>query len=103
MTLGISKYAADALGDVVYIELPEQGLEVGAGDSIGVVESVKSASDILSPVGGKVVEVNNELEEAPGKINKDPEGGAWIAKIEVEGDIEGDMMTAEEYAEFTKG
>ena len=101
-TLGISTYAAKALGDVVYIELPSTSLEISSGDAIGAVESVKSASDILSPVGGKVVEVNKLLEEKPGEINKDPEGEAWIARIEVEGgaEVEG-LMSKDEYKEFT--
>lgn len=101
-TLGISSYAAKALGDVVYIELPELELEIGAGDAIGAVESVKSASDILTPIGGKVVEVNNALEEKPGGINKDPEGEGWIAKVEVQGEPEGKLMSAEEYTAFTE-
>ncbi|KAF2011388.1 hypothetical protein BU24DRAFT_279982 [Aaosphaeria arxii CBS 175.79] len=101
-TLGISDYAAKALGDVVYIELPEVDLEVGAGDAIGAVESVKSASDILTPVGGKVVEVNSALEEKPGGINKDPEGEGWIAKVEIDGEPEGTLMTKEEYTAFTE-
>ncbi|KAF2204147.1 glycine cleavage system H protein, mitochondrial precursor [Delitschia confertaspora ATCC 74209] len=101
-TLGISSYAAKALGDVVYIELPEVGLEISAGDAIGAVESVKSASDILTPVGGKVVEVNTKLEEKPSTVNQDPEGEGWIAKIEVQGEAEGETMSAEEYKKFTE-
>ncbi|KAF1996757.1 hypothetical protein P154DRAFT_306132 [Amniculicola lignicola CBS 123094] len=100
-TLGISTYAAKALGDVVYIELPEVDMDISAGDAIGAVESVKSASDILTPVSGTVKEVNSSLEEKPGKINKDPEGEAWIAKLEISGEPEGRMMTEEEYKEFT--
>lgn len=101
-TLGISTYAANALGDVVYIEMPEAGLEVSAGEAIGAVESVKSASDILSPVGGKVVEVNEELQDKPGQLNKDPEGAAWLARLEVEGEAEGKLMSEEEYKAFTE-
>ena len=74
MTLGISKYASSALGDVIYIELPELDLEVGSGDAVGAVESVKSASDILTPFAGKVVENNTALEETPSLLNKDPRG-----------------------------
>lgn len=77
-------------------------LEVSAGEAIGAVESVKSASDILTPVGGKVVEVNETLSEKPAGINRDPEGEGWIAKVEVEGEPEGKMMTKEEYREFTE-
>lgn len=101
VTLGISEYAAKALGDVVYVELPEVGLEATAGDAIGAVESVKSASDILSPIGGTVTEVNSELEEKPGALNKDPEGNSWIAKIEISGEPEGKLMSKEEYSAFT--
>lgn len=89
------------MGDVVYVELPEIDLEVGAGDAIGAVESVKSASDILSPIGGTVTEVNSALEEKPGNLNKDPEGDSWIAKIQISGEPEGNLMSKEEYAAFT--
>ncbi|KAF2112985.1 glycine cleavage H-protein-domain-containing protein [Lophiotrema nucula] len=102
VTLGISEYAAKALGDVVYIELPEVGLEVGAGEVIGAVESVKSASDILTPIGAKVVEINGTLEKTPGNINKDPEGDAWIAKLEPTGEPEGKIMSKKEYDAFTE-
>jgi glycine cleavage system H protein len=101
-TLGISTYAAKALGDVVYIELPQVEMDVSEGDAIGAVESVKSASDILTPVSGTVAEVNTDLESKPGNINKDPEGEAWIAKITVSGEPAGKMMSKEEYAAFTE-
>ncbi|KAH9877743.1 hypothetical protein J1614_002960 [Plenodomus biglobosus] len=101
-TLGISTYAAKALGDVVFIELPEVSTTVSAGDAIGAVESVKSASDILTPVSGSVAEVNSALEQTPGNINKDPEGEAWIARITIEGEPEGKMMNEEEYRSFTE-
>lgn len=68
----------------MYVELPQVGQEVSAGDSIGAIESVKSASDIISPVTGKVIEANSVLEEKPGTINKSPEGDGWVAKIEIE-------------------
>lgn len=101
-TLGISEYAAKALGDVVYIELPQTDLEVGEGDAIGAVESVKSASDILTPISGTVAEVNSVLEQKPGNINKDPEGDAWIAKITVSEQPTGKLMSKAEYTEFTE-
>ncbi|KAL5397340.1 hypothetical protein PMIN06_002691 [Paraphaeosphaeria minitans] len=101
-TLGISEYAAKALGDVVYVELPEVDLEVSSGEAIGAVESVKSASDILSPIGGTVTEVNDALQEKPGNLNKDPEGDSWIVKIAVSGEPEGKLMTKEEYTAFTE-
>lgn len=100
-TLGISNYAAHALGDVVYVELPEVSTEFSAGDAIGSVESVKSASDILTPVSGTVTEVNSALEEQPSGINKDPEGDAWIARIAVDGEVDTkELMTAEQYSTF---
>ena len=102
MTLGISTYAANALGDVIYVELPSADLELGSGDTLGAVESVKSASDILTPVSGVVTEVNEGLETTPGNVNKDPEGDAWIAKIQVSGEPSGKTMTKEEYAAFTE-
>lgn len=108
--IGISEYAAEALGDVVYVELPEEGKELGAGDVIGAVESVKSAADISSPVSCKVTQVNLLLEEKPATINQVPEddshGGGWVAKVSVDEqgvkDLEG-LMTPEEYKEFTAG
>lgn len=103
-TIGISIYAAQALGDVVFIELPTVGTKVGAGDTIGAVESVKSASDILAPQAGTVVAKNDLLEEKPGVINTSPEQDGWIAKIEVESDgkdVEG-LMGLEEYRKLTE-
>ena len=106
--VGISEYAAEELGDVVYVELPEEGKAVAAGDAIGAVESVKSAADINSPVSGKVTHVNLVLEEKPGTINQVPEddshGGGWLAKVAV--DEQGvkefeNLMDAEEYKAFT--
>ena len=84
------------------MELPAIDLEVSAGDSMGAVESVKSASDILTPVSGKIIEANNVLQEKPGTINKSPEGEGWIAKIQVKdkGEME-DLMSMDEYAKFT--
>lgn len=102
-TIGISEFAANALGDVVYIELPALDTEIHAGDTIGAVESVKSASDILTPLSGKVVAKNDFLEEKPGFINKEPEGKGWIARIEVVPgeEVEG-LMGREEYRKFTE-
>lgn len=102
-TIGISTYAANALGDVVFVELPTTDLEVSANDTIGSVESVKSASDIMTPLAGVIVEANAVLEEKPGTINKSPEGDGWIAKIEVKDvkEIEG-LMDAEAYKAFTE-
>lgn len=104
VTLGVSDYAANALGDVVFVELPVQGTDFAAHDAIGAVESVKSASDILTPLPGKVVEVNRVLEEKPATINKSPEGEGWIAKLELaEGaDINEGLMSVEDYKKFTE-
>jgi glycine cleavage system H protein len=102
-TIGITTYAATQLGDVVFVELPEVGTELNKGDTMGAVESVKSASDINVPVGGKITEINGTLEEKPGNINKSPEGDAWLAKIELadKGELEG-LMDAEAYKAFTE-
>lgn len=101
--MGITEYASKQLGDVVYVELPEIGLEVSKGDPIGAVESVKSASDIMTPVTGKVVDHNSMLEEKPGQVNKSPEGDAWLAKIELADSTELDsLMDKDGYDAFTE-
>jgi len=102
-TMGITKYAANALGDVVYVELPEVDMEVSKGDTIGAVESVKSASDIMTPVTGTIVEINNVLEEKPGTINKGPETEGWLAKIKIASadELEG-LMDESGYKTFTE-
>ena len=104
VTLGISDYAANALGDVVFCELPVRDTQFAAHDVIGAVESVKSASDILTPLPGKVVDVNSVLEEKPSTINKNPEGDGWIAKLELEegADPNEGLMSAEDYKKFTE-
>lgn len=81
--VGITDYAQEKLGDIVYVELPEVGKVLNAGDVLGVVESVKSASDVYSPVSGKVIEVNRELEDSPSLVNEEPYGNGWIAVIEM--------------------
>ena len=88
---------------MVYVELPTLDLEVTAGDSIGAVESVKSASDIMTPVSGTIIEANSVLEEKPGTINKGPEAEGWLARIEVmdKGELE-KLMSGEEYGKFTE-
>ncbi|MBO9502792.1 MULTISPECIES: glycine cleavage system protein GcvH [Brevundimonas] len=82
-TVGITKHAADQLGDVVFVETPEVGKTVGKGDSFAVVESVKAASDVYAPVAGEVVEANDALSGAPETVNADAEGEGWFAKIKV--------------------
>lgn len=103
-TIGITNYAAKALGDVVYVELPTTDLQVTKGDTIGAVESVKSASDIMTPVSGKITETNGVLEEKPGTINHGPETEGWLAKIEVKDAKEMDgLMTKKQYDQHTGG
>jgi glycine cleavage system H protein len=94
-TVGITDHAQDELGDVVFIELPEEGSSFGAGDAFGTIESVKAVSDLYAPVGGEVVEVNSALEDAPEKVNEDPYGDGWIIRLRVSG--EGNLLSAEEY------
>lgn len=94
-TVGITDHAQEELGDVVYVELPEAGATVEAGESFGNIESVKAVSDLYAPVGGEVVEVNEALGDAPEKVNEDPYGGGWLVKIRVSG--EGELLSAEEY------
>ncbi|KJX97489.1 glycine cleavage system h protein [Zymoseptoria brevis] len=102
-TIGISEYAAKALGDVVFVELPTADLEVTAGSSIGAVESVKSASDIMAPVSGVVIEANSVLEDKPATINQSPEADGWLAKIKVSAADEiGALMDGEAYKKFTE-
>ncbi len=97
-TVGITDYAQDELGDIVFVELPEEGATFGAGDSFGAVESVKAVSDIYAPVGGEVIEVNEALNDSPEKINDDPYGDGWIIKLRVSD--EGDLLSASDYEQF---
>ena len=103
-TVGITKYAAEQLGDVVFVELPAAGRKVGAGAEAAVVESVKAASEVYSPVGGEVSEANSALEGQPGTVNEDPEGSGWFFKLKSvsAGDF-AKLMTKDAYAEFVKG
>jgi len=82
-TIGISTYAAKALGDVVFVELPDVGAEFGKGDEAAVVESVKAASEVYSPIGGEVTAVNDGLEDAPETVNLSPLGDGWFLKIKI--------------------
>ena len=98
ITVGITDHAQEALGDLVFVELPEVGDSVNAGDEAGVVESLKAASDIYAPVSGEVVEINPALEDTPELINSDPYGEGWMYKIKVSDLAElDDMMSADEY------
>ena len=103
-TVGITKYAAEQLGDVVFVEVPEAGASFGKGDDMAVVESVKAASDVYAPVAGEVTEGNGELADAPETVNEDPEGKGWFCKIKLsdKGDLDG-LMDAAAYKTFCEG
>lgn len=99
--IGITDFAQKALGDIVFLELPEVGRVLRAEDSMGSAESVKSVSDVYAPVNGRVTAVNPKVEQQPGLLNTDPYGEGWIAELEVEeGALEG-LLTAEEYRSYT--
>lgn len=82
-TVGITEYAQNSLGDIVYVELPKIGSSVAQFSSVGVVESVKAVSDLFTPIGGEVLEVNAELENDPALVNRDPYGGGWMFKLKL--------------------
>jgi glycine cleavage system H protein len=99
-TVGITNYAQEALGDIVFVELPKAGAEVSAGKSFGTVESVKSVSELYAPVSGKVVAVNDELAKSPEKVNSDPHG-AWMIKIDLKNPNEASsLLSAQDYEKF---
>ncbi len=102
-TVGITDYAQEQLGDVVFVELPEVGKTVTKGSQTAVVESVKAASEIFAPVSGEVIAVNGELEGAPGTVNEDPSGKGWFLKLKLKdpSDLDG-LMTEQQYQEFLK-
>lgn len=101
--IGVTDFAQKQLTDIVFVELPEKGSKVEAGKQMAVIESVKSVSDIFSPVSGEVVEVNEKLKDNPDVINKDPYGEGWIVKVKIRNKDELDsLMTAENYGKFTK-
>jgi len=98
--IGISDFAQHELGDIVYVELPDEDDEFDKGDSLGAIESVKAASDILIPVSGRVIEINDELDDAPEKVNNDAYD-AWLIKVELKDDAELEgLMNAEAYEAF---
>lgn len=98
--IGITDHAQHSLGDIVFVEIPEVGTELNKGDVLSVVESVKAASDVYTPVSGKVVEVNEELADSPEKINEDPYG-SWIAAVEISDVSEADeLMDMDEYERY---
>lgn len=104
VTIGITEYAQDALGDVVFVEMPDQGLAVAAGETFSEVESTKSVSDIYAPITGSIAEVNAALESQPELLNSDPYGAGWICRIEISDPSELDgLMDADAYRTLTEG
>ena len=102
-SVGITDFAQQALGDVVYVSVPATGTEVTAGEPCGEVESTKSVSDIYSPVDGEVIESNPEIDDDPGLVNTDPYGAGWLLKIRLSDEAEpAGLLTAEEYTALTK-
>jgi glycine cleavage system H protein len=100
-TIGITEYAQEELGDIVYVELPEIGEKIVKDDPFGAVESVKAVSDVYAPVSGSVLEVNDVLPDNPETINDDPYGDGWMIRVELSNlDDLKDLMDAEEYAEY---
>ena len=103
VTIGITHYAAEQLGDLVFIELPEVGAEVSQGESCGTIESVKTAADLYSPVTGEVIEVNESVSDALEKVSKDPYGEGWLAKIKITDTSQLDkLMDSSRYEEYLK-
>ena len=103
VTIGITHHAQEALGDVVFVELPQEGATLAAGDEAGVVESVKAASDLICPLTGEVIEVNAALEDAPETVNNDPYNDGWIFKMKLEDNGElNDLLDAEAYADVVE-
>lgn len=102
-TVGITDYAQQSLGDVVYVEMPNEGDNFNAHDAFGSVESVKAVSEIFTPVSGEVVETNADLNDAPEVVNDDPYGDGWMVRVKMDnaGELDG-MLSAEEYEEYLK-
>ena len=102
-TIGITKYATELLGDIVFAELPEKGTSVIKDGTAGVVESTKAASDVYTPISGEVLEINQTIVDDPSKINSDPEGDAWFFKLKIKDENElGTLMNRDEYEKFAK-
>lgn len=103
VTVGITEYAQDSLGEVVYVELPEEGQKVTQGEPFGVVESVKAVSDLIAPVSGTVIEVNTSMVENPGSLNDDPMNDGWLIRIEMDTEKElANLMRAPDYKKLIK-
>ncbi|MFP4376598.1 MAG: glycine cleavage system protein GcvH [Spirochaetales bacterium] len=104
IVVGISDYAQDSLGDVVYVELPETGESKKKGQTFGVVESVKAASDVYMPIAGEIAEVNGDLDDDPSKVNDSPFESGWLIKVKPSDPAEFDaLMSAEDYKKYTEG
>ena len=102
-TIGITKHATEMLGDIVFTELPEKGSSVEKDGTVGVVESTKAASDVYTPVGGEVIDTNQEIVDDPSKINQDPENTAWFFKLKIKDKSEMDsLMNKDDYDKFAK-
>ena len=102
-TIGITHHAQDALGEVVFVELPAKGRQLKKGETFGVVESIKAVSDLYSPLTGTVLEVNKALTDEPGNVNSDPYGAAWMVKLELaEGSETGELMPSDEYQKLVE-
>ena len=100
-TIGITKHAAEMLGDVVFVELPEKGKSIEKNGQVGVVESTKAASDIYTPIAGEIVETNQSIVDDPAVVNKDPEGNAWFFKIKIKNKADLDrLMNKTDYDKF---
>ena len=103
VTVGITEYAQDSLGEIVYVELPEEGQKVTQGERFGVVESVKAVSDLLSPVSGTVIEINNSIVDNPNTVNDDPMNDGWLIRIEMDTEKElANLMRAPDYKKLTQ-
>ena len=102
-TIGITKHAAEMLGDVVFVELPEKGKKVKKEDRGGVIESTKAASDVYTPITGEITEANQSIVDDPGAVNKDPEGSAWFFRVKIKNKSELDeLMSKADYDKFVK-
>jgi glycine cleavage system H protein len=102
-TIGITKHAAEQLGDIVFVELPKKGSSVVKDGTAGVVESTKAANDIYTPISGEVVNINQSIIDDPSKINSDPEGNAWFFKLKIKDQSEmNSLMNKNEYEKFAK-
>jgi glycine cleavage system H protein len=103
-TLGITDYAQDELGDIVYVELPEVGAEVDQGDSFGTIEAVKAVSDLYTPLSGEVVEINESLNDEPEKVNQDPYNEGWMIKIKLSDESEKEeLLDSGQYEDLIEG